>query len=182
MTLCSAASAFTLDEKGVPEAGEERSVILVISDLHLGADDSYSENVTNRPRLVKFLGKVREAADVKELVIAGDMIDEWFIPAGKDTYEGKSQKEFVQRVADNNKEVFDAFSAIIGDGKIKVTYVPGNHDLLVSDESVEAVLPGIHQARDVRGLGTYTPEEHPEIAIEHGHRYNFFCAPDPISN
>ena len=63
-----------------------------------------------------------------------------------------------------------------------MTYVPGNHDLTVSDESVEAVLPGIHQARDVRGLGTYTPEEHPEIAIEHGHRYNFFCSPDPLSN
>lgn len=182
MSLCSAATAFTLDEKGLPEAGGERSVILVISDLHLGADDTYSENVANRPHLAKFLAGVRGAADVKELVIAGDMIDEWFIPAGKDTYEGKSQKEFVRRVADNNKEVFDAFNAIIRDGKIKVTYVPGNHDILVSAESVEAVLPGIHQARDVRGLGTYTPEEHPEIAIEHGHRYNFFCAPDPISS
>ncbi len=182
MSLCLSASAFTLDEKGVPENGGDRSVILIISDLHLGADDSYSENVINRPRLAEFLGRVREAADVKELVIAGDMIDEWFIPAGKDTYGGKSQEEFVRRVADNNRQVFDAFNGIIRDGKIQVTYVPGNHDLLVSAESVEAVLPGILQARDVRGLGTYTPEEHPKIAIEHGHRYNFFCAPDPISN
>lgn len=182
MSLYSAASAFTLDEKGVPEAGRERSVILVISDLHLGVDDAYSENVANRPHLAHFLAAVRESTDVKELVLAGDMIDEWFIPAGKDTYEGASQKEFVRRIAENNKEVFDAFSAIIGDGKIKVTYVPGNHDLLISPENMEAVLPGISQARDVRGLGTYSPEEHPEIAIEHGHRYNFFCAPDPISN
>jgi UDP-2,3-diacylglucosamine pyrophosphatase LpxH len=33
-----------------------------------------------------------------------------------------------------------------------------------------------------QGLGTYSPENYPKIAIEHGHRYNFFCAPDPISN
>ncbi len=32
------------------------------------------------------------------------------------------------------------------------------------------------------GLGTYSPIGYPQIAIEHGHRYNFFCAPDPISN
>jgi hypothetical protein len=32
------------------------------------------------------------------------------------------------------------------------------------------------------GLGTYSPVGYPQIAIEHGHRYNFFCAPDPISN
>jgi hypothetical protein len=34
----------------------------------------------------------------------------------------------------------------------------------------------------VLGLGTYSPVGCPKIAIEHGHRYNFFCAPDPISN
>jgi len=34
----------------------------------------------------------------------------------------------------------------------------------------------------VLGLGTYSPADYPKIAIEHGHRYNFFCAPDPISN
>ena len=32
------------------------------------------------------------------------------------------------------------------------------------------------------GLGTYSPLDYPKIAIEHGHRYNFFCAPDPFSN
>jgi hypothetical protein len=47
---------------------------------------------------------------------------------------------------------------------------------------MQTVFPGIAEVRDVRGLGTYSPEGHPEIAIEHGHRYNFFCAPDPLSN
>lgn len=28
----------------------------------------------------------------------------------------------------------------------------------------------------------YSPSSMPFLAIEHGHRYNFFCAPDPFSN
>jgi len=32
------------------------------------------------------------------------------------------------------------------------------------------------------GLGTYHPDGYPQIAIEHGHRYDFFCSPDPYSN
>ena len=182
-TLCSASDyAFTLDESGIPALAGERSAIVVISDLHLGMDDRYAETQKNRAPLVDFLQKVRRAPNIKELVVAGDLVDEWFIPAGTDTYAGKSQKEFVQAVAANNKEVFTAFNSIIQDGKIKVTYVPGNHDLLIDSGSIQTILPGMNEVRDVRGLGTYSPEGHAEIAIEHGHRYNFFCAPDPISN
>ncbi len=174
--------AFTLDEGGIPALGNERSVIVVISDMHLGMDDRYAEIQKNRAPLVDFLQKLRRTPNIKELVIAGDLIDEWFIPADTDTYAGKSQKEFVQAVAVNNKDVVDAFNSIITDGKIKVTYVPGNHDLLVDSESIQFIFPGMNEERDVRGLGTYSPDGHPEIAIEHGHRYNLFCAPDPISN
>lgn len=173
---------FTLDPSGILGLADERSVIVVISDLHLGINDQYAEIQKNRAPLVDFLQKLRRAPNIKELVIAGDLIDEWFIPAVTDTYAGKSQKEFVQAVAANNKGVVGAFNDIIRDGKIKVTYVPGNHDLLISSESIQTLFPGMAEARDTRGLGTYTPEGHSEIAIEHGHRYNFFCAPDPISN
>jgi len=173
---------FTLDQRGIPGLGGERSVIVVISDIHLGMDDRYAEIQKNRAPLADFLRKIGNAPNIRELVIAGDLIDEWFIPAGVDTYAGKSQKEFVQTVAANNKEVFDAFNGIIREGKIKVTYVPGNHDLLVGSGSIQTVFPGMNEARDVRGLGTYSPEDRSEIAIEHGHRYNFFCAPDPLSN
>jgi UDP-2,3-diacylglucosamine pyrophosphatase LpxH len=163
--------------------GNERNLIVVISDLHLGADLTYAEFNANSIALEKFLAKIRAAQSIKELVIAGDLFDEWFVPADVDTYKGKDQRDFVQRIAAANKSVIDAFNRIIQDGEITVTYVPGNHDLTVISENVAAVFPGIKQARDEElGLGTYSPTDHPEIAIEHGHRYNFFCAPDPISN
>ena len=173
---------FTLDTGGIPGLDDERSIIVVISDIHLGMDDRYAEIQKNRAPLVDFLQKLRRAPNIKELVIAGDLIDEWFIPADTDTYAGMSQIEFAQAVAANNQDVVDAFNGIIRDGAIKVTYVPGNHDLLITSESIQTIFPGMAEARDVRGLGTYSPDAYPEIAIEHGHRYNFFCAPDPISN
>ncbi|MEA4840586.1 MAG: metallophosphoesterase [Bacteroidales bacterium] len=161
-----------------------RNKIVVISDLHLGADTSYSECVKHLPRLTQFLTEIRESKTVKELVIAGDMLDEWYVPSRTNTFGGGTENTFIQKIATTNKCVFDVLNAIIEDGNIKVSYTPGNHDLLVEKENVEAILPGINQARDTGklGLGTYHPDGYPQIAIEHGHRYDFFCAPDPYSN
>ena len=163
--------------------GSERNMIVVLSDMHLGADLTYAECKNNLGALEKLLKQIKAAPNVKELVINGDLIDEWFVPATTDTYQGSDQANFVQRLATANKGVFDAIKSIIQEGAILVTYVPGNHDLAITAASIEIVLPGINQARDaVLGLGTYSPVGYPKIAIEHGHRYNFFCAPDPISN
>ncbi|MCK9625821.1 MAG: metallophosphoesterase [Bacteroidales bacterium] len=161
---------------------ETRNLIVVISDLHLGADISYSEINNNLEPLKEFLEQIRVSRNVKELVIAGDMLDEWYIPATTNTYNGKDQADFVNRISITNKGVIDKFNQIIQGNKILVTYIPGNHDLAITSENVERILPGINQARDARGVGTYSPSGYPEIAIEHGHRYNFICAPDPISN
>ncbi|MDD5217886.1 MAG: metallophosphoesterase [Candidatus Omnitrophica bacterium] len=161
----------------------ERNMIVVLSDIHLGADLAYAECKNNLGVLEKLLKQIKASQNVKELVIAGDLIDEWFIPATIDTYQGKNQIDFIQRVAKTNEGVIDAINDIIKEGNISVTYVPGNHDLTITAANIESIFPGINQARDeALGLGTYSPVDYPKIAIEHGHRYNFFCAPDPISN
>ncbi len=163
--------------------GTERNMIVVISDIHLGANLEYAECKDNLKSLEKMLYKVKVSSNVKELVIAGDLLDEWYVPATVNTYEGNNQADFVQRIALANKGVVDAINSIIQGGNILVTYVPGNHDLTITPENVSLIFPGINQARDNElGLGTYTPADMPVLAIEHGHRYNFFCAPDPISN
>jgi len=163
--------------------GSERNMIVVLSDLHLGADLSYAEFNKNTLSLQKLLKQIKESPNIKELVIAGDLFDEWFVPATVDTYAGKNQRDFVQRIATANRGVIDDLNSIIQSGKILVTYVPGNHDLTIKEENIYLILPGINQMRDKeQGLGTYSPIDYPKIAIEHGHRYNFFCAPDPISN
>jgi UDP-2,3-diacylglucosamine pyrophosphatase LpxH len=164
-------------------SNNKRDLVVVISDLHLGADLSYAELNNNSKALENLLEQVRVSPDIKELVIGGDLVDEWFVPANIDTFQGKDQASFVKRIATTNKDIFKAFNRIIKEKKIKVTYLPGNHDLTVTAPEIESILPGVSQARDdVLGLGTYSPEGLPQIAIEHGHRYNFFCAPDTLSN
>ena len=62
----------------------ERNQIVVISDIHLGADLAYAECNKNLPNLEEFLNRVRFSSNVKELVIAGDLLDQWFVPANID--------------------------------------------------------------------------------------------------
>jgi UDP-2,3-diacylglucosamine pyrophosphatase LpxH len=161
---------------------KSRNLIVVISDLHLGADFSFAEIKDNLGPLKAFLEQIRTSRSVKELVINGDLLDEWYVPATTDTYKGKNQSDFVNRIAIANKEVIDKFNQIIQEGEILVTYIPGNHDMAISTENVNLILPGINQARDASGLGIYSPSGYPEIAIEHGHRYNIIASPDPVSN
>lgn len=175
------ATNYTFSFSGVAELNNTRSQTVVISDLHLGVDDAFAECKNNRQALVDFLNQVKNSPNVKELVIAGDLFDEWFLPMNY--VMPKSQSTFFDSVAKNNQTVMDGFNAIIKAGKIKVTYVPGNHDLLITEADINRILPGINQARDnVQGLGSYITGANSEIVIEHGHKYNIFCAPDQISN
>ncbi len=166
-------------------SNELRDKIVVISDLHLGSDLSYSETVKHLKRLEQFLNEVRSSNTVKELVIAGDMLDDWYVPTRIDTYGGGSQADFVRKSVKANQGVYDVLNGIIGDKKIKLTYIPGNHDMGFTAENVNIALPGVNQARDAGdkfGVGVYHPDGYPQIAIEHGHRYDFFCALTPGAN
>ena len=118
-------------------------------------------------------------SDIDELVIAGDMLDKWFIPTSYPSHT--DLRVFFTQVAANNASIMAAFEKLI-QNDVKVTYVPGNHDLLLDAETLSELIPGINQARDVNGLGTYYTGVHSEIVIEHGHRYDTFCAPDTLSN
>ena len=163
----------------------ERDKIIVISDLHLGNDLTYSETVKHLDRLEQFLNEVRASETIRELVIGGDMFDEWYIPARMDTYGSGTQADFVKKTVAANKGVFNALNGIIKDGKVKLTYLPGNHDMGFSPENINLAMPGVNQARDAGDkypVGTYHPDDYPQIAIEHGHRYDFFCAITPGAN
>ncbi|KNZ41579.1 metallophosphoesterase [Acetobacterium bakii] len=165
----------------IPDLNNERSQIVIISDLHLGIDDAFAETVANKQALASFLNQVKTSPHISELVITGDLFDGWFLPMEYDLPD--TQDEFFDGVAANNHVIVNAFNDIIQAGDIKVTYVPGNHDILLTEADVARILPGINQARDEnQGLGTYVTGKNSEIAIEHGHRWNIFCTPDPISN
>jgi len=167
---------------GVPalwDAGKTRNKIVVISDIHIGIDDSYAETVKNRPLLIEFLQRLQSTTDVRELVIDGDFLDEWFLPVYYPSYTDTNQ--FYKDVIANNQGVIDELNNVIKSG-IKLIYIPGNHDMTQENDVLQEAIPKIVQIRDAKGLGTYYTGDRNEIAIEHGHRYDVFSAPDTVTN
>lgn len=161
------------------EAGASRDKIVAISDLHLGIEDEYTETLKNRPLLIQFLQRLQKTSDVRELVIAGDFLDTWYLPVYYPQYT--DENKFYKDVIANNQTVIDEFNNVIASG-IKVVYVPGNHDMTLEAEVLQEAMPNIIQARDAKGLGAYYTGDRNEIVIEHGHRYDAFSAPDTFSN
>lgn len=152
---------------------------VVMSDLHLGIDDRYTETKKNRRLLVEFLQRLKHTKDVKELVIAGDFLDAWFLPVYYPSYSDEHQ--FYQKTAANNQCVIDAVNELIQSG-LPVIYVAGNHDLTMTAELLETLLPDIVQIPEKQGLARYYTGKRKEIVVEHGHRYDVFSAPDTITN
>jgi UDP-2,3-diacylglucosamine pyrophosphatase LpxH len=161
-------------------AGSQANRIVVVSDLHLGVDDAYSETVKNIPLLTAFFHRIAITDDIAEVVIAGDFFDECYQPFDVEPHTNSA--EFYRLVAQNNAQVVNAINELITTYGKKVTYVPGNHDMTFDFDTVAALFPGIQQARDTEGLGVYRTGLRKEIVIEHGHRYNVFVAPDTVSN
>lgn len=161
------------------EAGDTRNKIVVISDIHIGIDDKYAETVKNRPLLIDFLKRLQSTTDVRELVIDGDFLDEWFLPVYYPSYTDVQQ--FYKDVIANNQGVIDELNNVIDSG-IKLIYIPGNHDMTQENDVLQEAIPEIVQIRDAKGLGTYYTGDRNEIAIEHGHRYDVFSAPDTVTN
>ncbi len=183
LALCTTGySAKAEAPKGVAalwEAGSTRDKIVVISDIHLGIDDNYTETLKNRPLLIEFLQRLQNTKDVRELVIAGDFLDEWFLPVYYPSYTDESL--FYKAVIANNQSVIDEFNNVADSG-IKLVYVIGNHDMTLEADVLQEAIPKIVQARDAEGLGAYYTGDRNEIVIEHGHRYDVFSAPDTVTN
>ena len=162
-----------------------RKKVVVISDIHLGPDLAYSETVKHLPRLCQFLQEVRRSKTVAELIIGGDLLDEWYLPSRENTFQGKSSLDYVKQIYASNRVFFDVINKIIKEGYIKVTYVPGNHDLLITQEDVQSIMPGINFVLDEGrslGTGTYRPDACKSMVVEHCHRYDWWCAPNPYDN
>jgi len=170
------------------ESGEvQRTKIVVISDLHMneqrGFDDGYSLFTENAKLLEDFLEYVRTSDQVKELVILGDMMDMWVIPMAYHTFRDTitDTKTYFQSVAGAavNKGVIAKINQIANEDTIRFSYVPGNHDMLFSEEIFYSIFPKGHWQGTEPGTGAYSPE--PNVVFEHGHNYDLFNAPDSVT-
>ena len=153
----------------------ERNKLVFISDLHLNVNAPYAWLIDHAPYLAAFLNEVNARDDVAELIILGDMLDDWVTPVG---YTPQTFSDILS--ANYSNGLVPALLAICQNPNITVTYVTGNHDLLSFESENKTIIqnafPGMIIVSDDPGLGAYSKNN--VIWAEHGHRYTLFNAPD----
>jgi len=168
----------------------QRNAILCISDIHMGEYRAVTENYCwfskNKDALVDLLDYVITGNEVRQLVILGDLFDEWVIPYRTfpfDTAAGiNDSRGYFLSVANSpvNLPIIDKLRAIASSNNIQLVYIPGNHDMLLTQSILEEIIPGVVWQGNITGLGNYSPVD--EIIMEHGHRFDFFNCPQPLVN
>jgi len=152
-----------------------RTKTVFISDLHMNADYASSWLKENATFLADFLVTLNTRSDVAELVILGDMLDQWI------TATDDPPPTFGAIIsAEHNLEIVEALQALCTNPAIRVSYVTGNHDLLSWQGDNPLVIadtfPGMTIYSQNPGIGEYTRDN--ILWAEHGHRYTLFNAPD----
>ncbi|MCX6285635.1 MAG: metallophosphoesterase [Bacteroidetes bacterium] len=168
----------------------KRNSIVCISDIHMGDPRSvvygYCWFYKNAAALESLLNVVLTSDHVRQLVILGDLFDEWVVPYRISPFDSaagiNTSRDYFLSIANSavNINVINKLKAIASSGAIQLIYVPGNHDMLLTQDILQEIIPGVIWKGDSSGLGHYSPLS--EMIMEHGHRYDFFNCPQPLSN
>jgi UDP-2,3-diacylglucosamine pyrophosphatase LpxH len=165
---------------------------IFLSDIHMGDGRSVSPGGTfypycwfygDRPQLLGAFLK-RYCIDnglVSEVVILGDLFDEWICPTHFDPTDPPHAvppqgQQFINIAdAQQNEPVIEALNELASQKPL--SYLTGNHDLLADKTTIEEIFPHIAHVDAADGHGVYqTPDG---IWAEHGHWYGLFNAPYP---
>ncbi len=153
---------------------------IFISDVHLssqrlydyhrpdGSSPAWYDPGAHRTRLLGFLDKhvLSKAEHVKDLVIIGDLFDNWVCPAD---LEPPTWEELIE----SNSPEMEAFRAAVGEG-IQLFYIPGNHDFDAADSKLEEAVAGMRVIEAYSGAG--------RTHAEHGHAYTLFNSRDFLND
>ncbi len=159
--------------------------IVFFSDIHIGtnaATNWYQRSLHEPYLLAAFDYLQQQASDIQELVLVGDLVDQW-------TYEPSRTPPSFAEIAAANPRIFGgmvdgqwvpgalgtALSALEG----RVTYVGGNHDMSVTAEDVALIRDAQGRSPHYVSTALYEPPAgRGEIVCTHGHIYSLLNAPD----
>jgi UDP-2,3-diacylglucosamine pyrophosphatase LpxH len=159
---------------------------LFFSDCHISAGLGLKADADNRypwewlrddtqDRLLAFLkwiglrktdNAVPNFGKIDEIIMLGDMFDNWVFP------HNIKPPTFSELMHTSNASRFiDEINTI--SQSIPITYIPGNHDMTVTQNILNSFLPKV-------SLGTLTYRNSSDsLWAEHGHSWGLFNAPDP---
>lgn len=180
----------TARQLGIDNDTTQRNSIICISDIHMGDARAvalgYGWFSKNAAALDSLLTLALSSPQVKQVVILGDLFDGWVVPyriPPFDTGNGiHNIRDYFMSIANApvNISIINKLRAVASGGIIQLIYIPGNHDMLLTQEILREIIPGVIWQGDSPGLGHYSPVS--EIVMEHGHRYDFFNCPQPLAN
>lgn len=147
-----------------------------ISDIHLGGDKAWFKE-EHQAGLMSFLAWIKTQANVKDLVLLGDLFDTWMSKM-------EEMPLTIREIAMRHRDILDAISSCKqgrGGAVENLFYVNGNHDMHVTQEDLNST----------EVFGEDEPTKGPVVRriqqyhagllfAEHGSRYTMFNAPDPI--
>jgi UDP-2,3-diacylglucosamine pyrophosphatase LpxH len=160
----------------------QRNKILLISDTHFSDSSSvkegYAQIKKNIPLLNSFLAEKFNDPFVKEIILLGDIFDDWHCPPENNPLDRTiSTEEHLKEIAssENNQATMNLLRQIASSGTVKLTYVSGNHDMLMEGKVLKEIIPNINYEGEVYNLNNG------KIIAEHGHRYDIFNARNNFS-
>jgi UDP-2,3-diacylglucosamine pyrophosphatase LpxH len=163
----------------------DRNKRIFISDIHMGdarslqAQNPYGWFKENIHILANFLADQMKAPDLQEVIILGDLFDDWVIPT--EDAPLINYKEICDNL--DNEPVIDGLKALAVSKDIKLFYVPGNHDMGMNAAGVADIRD--YLTKTFSGMRYICNNDEPWgvynlgiLAAEHGDRYCLFNAPD----
>ena len=151
---------------------------IYIADVHMNAGLGWKVSHDGYPyewlgpkeaeRFAAFLKYLNDPSAVQEVVILGDLMDDWVYPVDE---VPPSLEEIVD--AEINREIVAALNALTENEQIRVVYLPGNHDMGATEEFVRAKFGKmVFGGRTVHNSVYRTSR----LRAEHGSAYSLFNA------
>lgn len=155
-----------------------------ISDIHMNTENSLAGTSGGHPwgwlkqdritQLAAFLDYAKGISDLTEIVILGDLADNWVCPI--DILPGTMQQVLN---AAPNQPIVSRLKKLSQTGKIRVTYLPGNHDMTMPGSLIHDIFPGMVYGGDSLSNSRFS---NGRLSAEHGSAYALFNAPDRANN
>ena len=157
---------------------------IYVSDIHMNAGKGLQTGKEQHPyewlgpteakRFADFLNYLNDPNVVQEIIIIGDLMDDWVYPVD---VVPPSLESIVK--APINKEIVQALKKLAKNKKITVLYLPGNHDMGANIELIKKNFPGMLFGGTALYNSVYRTSR---LRAEHGSAYAMFNAPDAINS
>jgi UDP-2,3-diacylglucosamine pyrophosphatase LpxH len=152
---------------------------IFISDVHLGMkvgqlpggkyDYTWlKDNAAND--LTLFLQYLNIATDVSEVILLGDIFDDWLCPVDR---QPPTMRELI--ASHQNEPIITALQTLARNPNLRVIFLPGNHDMSMTAEILAAFFPGMILGGLAKNDCAYRSSR---LLAEHGSAHALFNAPD----